>query len=75
MVDGVSATSSIDRARIATDIRVSRRIITYVLLCGYSPFRAEDTKEMIRETTDARIEFHERYWCKISDEGGVSSAF
>ncbi|KAH0826340.1 Pkinase-domain-containing protein [Lanmaoa asiatica] len=53
----------------------STGIITYVLLCGYSPFRAEDTKEMIRETTDARIEFHERYWCKISDEGGVSDAF
>lgn len=24
---------------------------------------------MIRETTEARIEFHERYWSKVSDEG------
>jgi calcium/calmodulin-dependent protein kinase I len=46
----------------------STGIITYVLLCGYSPFRGEDTREMIRETTEARIEFHERYWSKISDE-------
>ncbi|KAF8547979.1 Pkinase-domain-containing protein [Imleria badia] len=49
----------------------STGIITYVLLCGYSPFRAEDTREMIKETTDARIEFHERYWSKISDEAKI----
>ncbi|KAG8221689.1 Pkinase-domain-containing protein [Butyriboletus roseoflavus] len=49
----------------------STGVITYVLLCGYSPFRAEDMKEMIRETTEARIEFHERYWCKISDEAKI----
>lgn len=24
---------------------------------------------MIRETTEAKIEFHERYWSKVSDEG------
>lgn len=41
-------------------------IITYVLLCGYSPFRSEDTKELIRETTEAKIEFHERYWKNVS---------
>jgi len=49
----------------------STGVITYVLLCGYSPFRAEDTKEMIKETTEARIEFHERYWCKISDQAKI----
>jgi len=26
---------------------------------------------MIRETTEARIEFHERYWSKVSDEGAL----
>jgi hypothetical protein len=31
------------------------RIITYVLLCGYSPFRSEDVKLLIKETTEAKI--------------------
>lgn len=30
---------------------------------------------MVRETTEAKIEFHERYWSKVSDEGEVSDAF
>ena len=45
------------------------RIITYVMLCGYSPFRSDDMKELIRETTAAKIEFHERYWRNVSAEG------
>lgn len=69
MVHGVSI---IYHTVNATDNPMSRSIITYVLLCGYSPFRAEETREMVRETTEARIEFHERYWSKVSDEGGVS---
>ncbi|KAG7440583.1 Pkinase-domain-containing protein [Guyanagaster necrorhizus] len=44
----------------------STGIITYVLLCGYSPFRSEDVKMLIRETTEAKIEFHERYWKNVS---------
>ncbi|KAF5371388.1 hypothetical protein D9615_009696 [Tricholomella constricta] len=47
----------------------STGIITYVLLCGYSPFRSEDVKVLIRETTEAKIEFHERYWKNVSQEG------
>ncbi|KIP03271.1 hypothetical protein PHLGIDRAFT_130267 [Phlebiopsis gigantea 11061_1 CR5-6] len=47
----------------------STGIITYVLLCGYSPFRSDDVKELIRETTEAKVEFHERYWKNISQEG------
>ncbi|KAG5650168.1 hypothetical protein H0H81_000471 [Sphagnurus paluster] len=43
-------------------------IITYVLLCGYSPFRSEDVKVLVKETTEAKIEFHDRYWKSISDE-------
>ncbi|KAK7694152.1 hypothetical protein QCA50_001332 [Cerrena zonata] len=46
----------------------STGIITYVLLCGYSPFRSNDVKELIRETTEAKIEFHDRYWKSISAE-------
>ncbi|KAF8879117.1 kinase-like domain-containing protein [Infundibulicybe gibba] len=41
-------------------------IITYVLLCGYSPFRSEDTETVIKETTAAKIEFHDRYWKNVS---------
>ncbi|KAI0666230.1 kinase-like domain-containing protein [Trametes maxima] len=46
----------------------STGIITYVMLCGYSPFRSDDVKELIRETTEAKIEFHERYWSNVSPE-------
>jgi len=45
------------------------RIITYVLLCGYMPFRADDMKEVIRQTTEARVNFHDRYWKRFSNEG------
>jgi len=45
------------------------RIITYVLLCGYTPFRADGMKEVIRQTTEARVDFHDGYWKKVSDEG------
>jgi calcium/calmodulin-dependent protein kinase I len=45
------------------------RIITYILLCGYSPFQSESIKGMIKETTEAKIEFHEQYWKNISAEG------
>ncbi|KAH8827673.1 kinase-like domain-containing protein [Flagelloscypha sp. PMI_526] len=46
----------------------STGIITYVLLCGYSPFRSDDPKKLVEETTAAKIEFHERYWAKVSIE-------
>jgi len=46
------------------------RIITYVLLCGgYTPFRADDMKEVIWQTTEARVDFHDGYWKNVSDEG------
>lgn len=45
-----------------------RSIITYVLLCGYSPFRSDDPEELMRETIRGQIEFHERYWKKPSQE-------
>jgi len=43
------------------------RIITYMLLCGYMPFRADDM--VIRQTTEARVDFHDRYWKRFSNEG------
>ncbi|KAA1087502.1 hypothetical protein PGT21_032696 [Puccinia graminis f. sp. tritici] len=41
-------------------------VITYTLLCGYSPFRSENRAELIKETTRAKVEFHQRYWTNIS---------
>ena len=32
-----------------------RSVITYTLLCGYSPFRSEDRDELIEETVRARV--------------------
>lgn len=52
---------------------VFHSIITYVLLCGYSPFRSEDAKELVRETTQAKVEFHDRYWKNVSEEGNSST--
>ncbi|KAG8891327.1 hypothetical protein FRB99_003668, partial [Tulasnella sp. 403] len=46
----------------------STGIITYVMLCGYSPFRSEDPKELIEETTRGQIVFHDRFWKNVSDE-------
>lgn len=43
-------------------------IITYVLLCGYSPFRSENPKDLVQETINARIQFHDRYWKNVSAE-------
>ncbi|KAM6495289.1 Protein kinase-like domain containing protein [Amanita muscaria] len=42
-------------------------VITYVLLCGYSPFRSDDSAKLIKDTTEAKIDFHERYWKNVSD--------
>lgn len=42
-------------------------VIAYVLLCGYSPFRSDDVNALIKETTDAKIDFHDRYWKNVSD--------
>jgi calcium/calmodulin-dependent protein kinase I len=45
------------------------RTITYVLLSGYSPFRSDKVKALIEETTKGEVEFHEKYWGKVSVEG------
>ncbi|KAJ2915800.1 hypothetical protein MD484_g4617, partial [Candolleomyces efflorescens] len=44
-------------------------VITYVLLCGYWPFRSQDVKTLTKETTEAKLEFHERYWKNVSEQG------
>lgn len=43
-------------------------VITYTLLCGYSPFRSESLADLIDETKHGRVVFHERYWRDVSPE-------
>ena len=52
-------------------ITTSVRIIAYVLLCGYTPFRSDDLKVLVNETAAGKIEFHDRYWKNVSAEGSV----
>lgn len=43
-------------------------VITYTLLCGYSPFRSENLSDLIEECRAGRIIFHERYWKDVSHD-------
>ena len=43
-------------------------VITYTLLCGYSPFRSENLQDLIEECRHGRIIFHERYWKDVSPD-------
>ncbi|KAK3394189.1 calcium/calmodulin-dependent protein kinase [Podospora didyma] len=46
----------------------SMGVITYTLLCGYSPFRSENLQDLIDECSAAQVVFHERYWKDVSDD-------
>ncbi|KAK3669829.1 Calmodulin-dependent protein kinase cmk2 [Recurvomyces mirabilis] len=46
----------------------SMGVITYTLLCGYSPFRSESLADLIDETKHGRVVFHERYWKDVSQQ-------
>ena len=43
-------------------------VITYTLLCGYSPFRSENVADLIEESKSGRIIFHGRYWKDVSKD-------
>lgn len=43
-------------------------VITYTLLCGYSPFRSENLADLVDECRSGRITFHERYWKDVSKD-------
>ena len=43
-------------------------VITYTLLCGYSPFRSENLPDLIEECRHGRIVFHDRYWKDVSSD-------
>lgn len=46
-------------------------VITYTLLCGYSPFRSESLPDLIDECSNGRVIFHERYWKEVSKDAKV----
>lgn len=46
----------------------SMGVITYTLLCGYSPFRSENLADLVEECKSGRIIFHERYWKDVSKD-------
>lgn len=46
----------------------SMGVITYTLLCGYSPFRSENLQDLIDECSSAQVVFHERYWKDVSQD-------
>lgn len=43
-------------------------VITYTLLCGYSPFRSETMGDLIEECRNEKVIFHTRYWNDVSDD-------
>lgn len=45
-------------------------VVTYTLLCGYSPFVAESVEGFLEECTIGRtpVTFHKPYWSNISNE-------
>lgn len=43
-------------------------VITYTLLCGYSPFRSENVADLVEECQSGNIVFHGRYWKDVSHE-------
>lgn len=46
----------------------SMGVITYTLLCGYSPFRSENLQDLIDECSNGKVVFHERYWKDVSQD-------
>lgn len=46
----------------------SMGVITYTLLCGYSPFRSENLQDLIDECSNTQVIFHERYWKDVSQD-------
>ncbi|SOV09501.1 probable CMK1 - Ca2+/calmodulin-dependent ser/thr protein kinase type I [Ustilago sp. UG-2017a] len=43
-------------------------VITYTMLCGYTPFRSDDPAALAAETQRGKVEFHDRYWKNVSNE-------
>ena len=46
----------------------SMGVITYTLLCGYSPFRSQELKDLIDEILLGPVVFHKQYWRDVSED-------
>jgi serine/threonine protein kinase len=46
-------------------------VITYFLLCGYTPFEGNNSIEEMNAIMKADYTFDEEYWSGISDPGNV----
>jgi calcium/calmodulin-dependent protein kinase I len=44
-------------------------VITFKVLCGYEPFRADTDEEMIFTVNRGKLRFHDQYWKKVSPMG------
>ncbi|KAI8057627.1 CAMK/CAMK1 protein kinase [Syncephalis plumigaleata] len=43
-------------------------VITYALLCGYTPFPMDDSEQFLRMARSGNVDFHPAYWGNISDD-------
>lgn len=47
----------------------STGVITYTILCGYSPFRSENVNDFLMEVkNDNGVVFHNKYWSNVSSD-------
>ncbi|KMU86286.1 calcium/calmodulin-dependent protein kinase [Coccidioides immitis H538.4] len=49
-------------------------VITYTLLCGYSPFRSENLQDLIDECRSGHIVCMKRYWRDVSKDPRIISS-
>ncbi|KAL6695314.1 calcium/calmodulin dependent protein kinase [Trichoderma pleuroticola] len=43
-------------------------VVTYVLLCGYTPLRSDNIQDFLEECTRDYLIFHEKYWKDIGQD-------
>ena len=46
----------------------SAGVVTYILLCGYTPFCSETAPDLLQEHTSSQLVFLEQYWKDISQD-------
>ena len=64
---GMIASRCIQKQNTSSLLSLCTAIITYIFLCGYLPFRADNTITFAQQNADPEIEFEIRYW-KVSDQ-------
>ncbi|KAL6786489.1 kinase-like domain-containing protein [Trichoderma sp. SZMC 28012] len=43
-------------------------VVTYVLLCGYTPFRSTNIQDFLEECTQQYLIFHEKFWKDVGQD-------